>query len=259
MNRKQFIESQGATCRNWTWSWSFINHEERFVIFGVWNVHEEAGRGLIFSEDWAMGRNGKRSPSWPQSREHIRLVEEEGYRLTTFKMIKAPDDPEDPGAPWKIADFTPQLQNRQLQRIGGDWFSVSDVDANWLPEEVGSEEALIEGATSTVLVNRYERNAAARAKCIAHYGIECLICGFDFESKYGELGKGYIHVHHIVPLAQTRGEYEVDPIRDLLPVCANCHAMIHSARPDRTIDQIRASLQGTKKGAEKPLEWTGHR
>lgn len=50
MNRKQFIKSQGTTCRNWTWSWSFVKHEDRFVIFGIWNVHEEAGRGLIFSE-----------------------------------------------------------------------------------------------------------------------------------------------------------------------------------------------------------------
>ena len=48
MNRKQFIEQQGATCRNWNWSWSFVNHEERFVIFGAWDVHDEAGRGLIF-------------------------------------------------------------------------------------------------------------------------------------------------------------------------------------------------------------------
>lgn len=244
MNRKQFIEQQGATCRNWTWSWSFVNHEERFVIFGVWDVHDEAGRGLIFSEEWALGGNGKRSPSWPQSREHIRLVEEEEYKLTVFKMIKAPEDPENPGGPWKIADFTPRLEHRNLQRIGDDWFSVSEGGSSWLPEEVLSSEALIEGATTQVLVNRYERNAAARAKCIAFYGAECAVCGFNFESRYGELGKGYIHVHHIVPLAQIRGEYEVDPIRDLLPVCANCHAMIHSTRPERTIEQMKLLLQG---------------
>lgn len=244
MNRKQFIEQQGATCRNWTWSWSFVNHEERFVIFGVWDVHDEAGRGLIFSEEWALGRNGKRSPSWPQSREHIRLVEEEEYKLTVFKMIKAPEDPENPGGPWKIADFTPRLEHRNLQRIGDDWFSVSEGGSSWLPEEVFSSETLIEGATTPVLVNRYERNAAARAKCIAYYGAECAVCGFNFESRYGELGKGYIHVHHIVPLAQIRGEYEVDPIRDLLPVCANCHAMIHSTRPERTIEQMKILLQG---------------
>ena len=244
MNRKQFIEQQGATCRNWNWSWSFVNHEERFVICGAWDVHDEAGRGLIFSEEWALKHNGKRSPSWPKSREHIRLVEEEGYKLKVFKMIKAPEDPENPGGPWKIADFTPRLEHRNLQRIGDDWFSVSEGGSSWLPEEVFSSETLIEGAKTPALVNRYERNAAARAKCIAYYGAECAVCGFNFESRYGELGKGYIHVHHIVPLAQIRGEYEVDPIRDLLPVCANCHAMIHSTRPERTIEQMKILLQG---------------
>jgi 5-methylcytosine-specific restriction protein A len=112
---------------------------------------------------------------------------------------------------------------------------------------VGSDEALIEGATTTVLVNRYERNAAARALCLAHHGVHCVVCGFDFESRYGELGKGYIHVHHIVPLSQTRGEYEVDPVNDLLPVCPNCHAMIHSTRPERTVEQIRESLMDANK------------
>lgn len=242
MNRKQFIESQGATCANWTWSWSFVNHEQRFVIFGIWDVNEEAGRGLIFSEDWKHQRNGKRSPAWQQSRDHLRLVEEEGYRLTTFKMNKAPDNPDDPQAPWKIAGFTPELQNRQLQRIGNDWFSVSGLPTSLLPEEVSGDHALIEGATTTVLVNRYERNAAARALCLAHHGVQCAVCGFDFETRYGELGKGYIHVHHIVPLSQTRGEYEVDPIRDLLPVCPNCHAIIHSTRPERSVDQLRELL-----------------
>jgi 5-methylcytosine-specific restriction protein A len=73
-----------------------------------------------------------------------------------------------------------------------------------------------------------------------------LICGFGFESQYGKLGKEFIHVHHIVPLAQTRGENEVNPIIVLLPVCANCHAMIYGTRPERTIDQVKASLRGSQ-------------
>jgi 5-methylcytosine-specific restriction protein A len=37
MSRKVFIESCGATCRNWQWSWSFVNESKRFVVFGVWD------------------------------------------------------------------------------------------------------------------------------------------------------------------------------------------------------------------------------
>ena len=47
MNRKQFIQSRGATCRNWTWSWSFINHDDQLVIFGAWDVERDQERAVI--------------------------------------------------------------------------------------------------------------------------------------------------------------------------------------------------------------------
>ncbi len=82
MSRKQFIESHGATCRNWMWSWSFVNVAEKFVIFGAWDVYEEGNKTLILGEDWGTSRRGKKQPGYEQSREHIRLIEDEGY-LTT--------------------------------------------------------------------------------------------------------------------------------------------------------------------------------
>ena len=53
------------------------------------------------------------------------------------------------------------------------------------------------------------------------------ICGFDFEKTYGEIGKGFIHVHHIVPVSEIGESYRVDYEKDLIPVCPNCHAMLH--------------------------------
>ncbi|MBP2156401.1 putative HNH restriction endonuclease [Erwinia rhapontici] len=52
MNRKQFIQSYGATCNNWTWSWSFVNHEKRGVIFGSWDVERDLERSVILREKW---------------------------------------------------------------------------------------------------------------------------------------------------------------------------------------------------------------
>ena len=49
------------------------------------------------------------------------------------------------------------------------------------------------------------------------------MCGFDLVSRYGELGDGYIHVHHLKELSSLRRSYQVDPIKDLRPVCPNCH------------------------------------
>lgn len=89
-------------------------------------------------------------------------------------------------------------------------------------------EALVEGATIQVLANRYERNPEARKKCLNHYNsYKCQICKFDFEEEYGIIGKEFIHIHHITPIAEIGCEYIINPIKDLIPVCPNCHAMLH--------------------------------
>jgi 5-methylcytosine-specific restriction protein A len=97
-----------------------------------------------------------------------------------------------------------------------------------------------EGKSKEVLQTRYERNPQARKICLAFHGYACQICDFNFEYFFGEIGKGFIHVHHINPIATIRGEYKIDPRNDLIPVCPNCHAMIHSKLPAFTIDEIRS-------------------
>ncbi|MCX6049770.1 MAG: HNH endonuclease, partial [Chloroflexi bacterium] len=85
MSRKQFIESQGATCRNWQWSWSFINEKDKLIIFGAWDVHTHGNTTLIFSEEWQTLADKKQS-GYKQSKEHIHLIEEKGFQLKTFQM-----------------------------------------------------------------------------------------------------------------------------------------------------------------------------
>ena len=84
----------------------------------------------------------------------------------------------------------------------------------------------VEGAKTTVCVNRFERSSIARQKCIESNGCYCHVCGLNFEEKYGAIGKDFIHVHHKIPLSEISEEYIVDPVNDLIPVCPNCHAML---------------------------------
>lgn len=100
-------------------------------------------------------------------------------------------------------------------------------------------ESYTEGKSKELLQTRYERNPQARKMCLAHYGYSCQICDFNFEYYFGEVGRGFIHVHHINPIATIGQEYKIDPKNDLIPVCPNCHAMIHSKRPAFTIEEIR--------------------
>ena len=108
--------------------------------------------------------------------------------------------------------------------------------------DVMNEDAgpLFEGSRTRVTVNAYERNALARRLCIAHYGSVCFVCGFDFEAIYGPVAAGVVHVHHLQPVSTARGaEYRVDPVRDLRPVCPNCHVVIHRRSPPFTIEEAR--------------------
>lgn len=83
----------------------------------------------------------------------------------------------------------------------------------------------LEGAKHQETVTRYERDRDNRKDCIAHFGYVCQVCGLNFEEAYGELGKEFIEVHHLHPVSQ--GECKVYPIEDLVPLCSNCHSMIH--------------------------------
>jgi predicted HNH restriction endonuclease len=70
-----------------------------------------------------------------------------------------------------------------------------------------------------------------------------VVCGFNFGVRYGEPAVGYIQVHHIVPIAKVRKEYRLDPIADLRPVCANCHAVIHRREPPFSIKEVQHLLR----------------
>jgi 5-methylcytosine-specific restriction protein A len=69
------------------------------------------------------------------------------------------------------------------------------------------------------------------------------VCGLDFEERYGEIGRGFIHVHHTMTLAFRRGDYDVDHEKDLAPVCPNCHAMLHTSDPPLSVPELKAMLR----------------
>lgn len=122
-------------------------------------------------------------------------------------------------------------------------FNGTLIAVEWLKSAVGmilsllnveniEEEMLFqEGGLNIVSVTRYERNPVNRELCLAANGYRCKICAFDFEEKYGDIGKKFIHVHHIEPVSLHPENYFINPETDLIPVCPNCHAMLHRKNP----------------------------
>ncbi|RYE37514.1 MAG: HNH endonuclease, partial [Sphingobacteriales bacterium] len=142
----------------------------------------------------------------------------------------------------------PELVN-ELEAV---WFDFLTTQNKWLnsyaPTDNEAHPTYTEGTRNQVTLTRYERNPFARAACIKHYGYLCSVCKFDFEKHYGEIGKNFIHVHHVTQVATVKRTYEVDPIKDLIPVCPNCHAMLHKQTPPLTIEFLKSRLPPQNKG-----------
>lgn len=119
----------------------------------------------------------------------------------------------------------------------------ADAGAWFIPEEVSEPERFPEGATRRIAVNVYERNPVARRKCIEHYGTRCQACDVDLGERYGDVGAGYIHVHHLKQLSEIGTEYEVNPVDDLRPICPTCHALIHRTTPAMKIEELRLHVR----------------
>ncbi len=112
-----------------------------------------------------------------------------------------------------------------------------------LPDEsLAPAEVLTEGARVAITMNRYERNPSARKVCLQVQGTACKVCGFDFAVAYPGVAAavGFIHVHHIVPISSRGGDYVVDPVADLVPLCANCHAAVHMREPPFAVEELKA-------------------
>jgi hypothetical protein len=144
------------------------------------------------------------------------------------------------GSPLTPSDFTGGEGSTCFRVLRSRGFEIAPKgEVSPFPDDVDSEHQHVEGASQQVLVNRYERSREAREKCINHYGAMCQVCRLDFSERYGEIGKGFIHVHHLRQLSEIGSEYVVDPIKDLRPVCPNCHAMIHRRKPPFTLEELR--------------------
>ncbi len=235
-----------------------MNVAERFVVFGAWDINTKGRRCLILSEKWRIKHTGRKNPGYPQSREHIRLVVEEGYTLKTFPMEWSDSRKDEAGVgPAAIGGFTPVLSDRGVIQIGNDWYATDlagDEAELVLAEELDAPERYSEGARKQIYVNAVERNGKARKACVRHHGWDCVVCGFNFGTVFGKLGERFIHVHHLVPLAASHGQREIDPVRDLVPVCPNCHAMIHQVSPPMDIDRLRELLREHKEDNVTPAE-----
>jgi 5-methylcytosine-specific restriction protein A len=140
-------------------------------------------------------------------------------------------------------------------KIGKDKYDVTIVDTpgstvyNDSNDNIETEVEIIdakndvEGKRKIYYSTRYERSSHNRRLAIKYHGCKCMACGFDFEEVYGKIGKGFIEVHHIMPLYRKDEEVVIDPKTDLICLCPNCHRMVHRYKDKvLTLEELKSIL-----------------
>jgi 5-methylcytosine-specific restriction protein A len=178
------------------------------------------------------------------------------YIKLRYDVLLNPTD-EEPLSRDKLQEKMPDVQwspqasgitipAREAQILEGMWkahLESKGMVPSVAAEEVITPEQFWEGSVRTISVNAFERDPRARKACLDHHGYSCAICSFNFERRFGQLGRGFIHVHHLRPLAEIGEQYEVDPIKDLIPLCPNCHAMVHLQIPALTLKEVADAMR----------------
>jgi predicted HNH restriction endonuclease len=112
-----------------------------------------------------------------------------------------------------------------------------------LQQEANGLESFLEGSKAKKFVTTYERDRRYRRQAIAIHGVKCFGCEEDMGVKYGQYAQGLIHVHHIVPVSMMDAPKKINPATDLVPVCPNCHSVIHRRREATlSVNELREML-----------------
>lgn len=216
------------------WDTGIVEHESEFIIFA--NVGAEGRTGHDYDNRWDgdafhwFHKAGSHL-GWPSV---VRLLEGERVIHLFWRTSNS--------SPFEYAGLARPIEafdTEPVEILRAIMNDVSDGTAFRGPDELGTPDHH-EGSRHKVFVNRYERDRTASQACIEHYGSACVVCGFSFEEHYGAIGKGYIHVHHLVPLSSIGESYQIEPVRDLRPMCPNCHPMAHRRRPPFSVEELRS-------------------
>ena len=154
------------------------------------------------------------------------------------------------GLEFTPADFSGGHKSKCIRLLTEQGFHITGNDAhrdgNIFPDELASETEFIEGAATQITVNRYERDRKARQAALNYHGCRCKVCDTDMTAIYGDIAQGFIHIHHLVPLSAIKEDYRLDPHKDLIPVCPNCHAMLHRRNPPFTPEELSRRLKNNR-------------
>ena len=142
---------------------------------------------------------------------------------------------------WGLRNFTPTIKN----------IDITDDDSGFPEGRKRLKQHVVRERDPRVIKKAKDMFKEKNGK------IYCEVCGFDYESVYGEIGKDYIEGHHIKPVSELE-ENEVTKVEDIVLVCANCHRMLHRKRPWLSKEKLKLLIESkiSIKEIEVPIKET---
>lgn len=236
------------------YNWSFVKPHE-MIVTCLWHSDLKSTEGqLTFEENLRKPLSGKGAAQWKKRAaafdEHMQIAYRDALPVRAIILTGTRRDAEDEEAqssqvgarrldhePWAVTYYDFETGNFVLTR---------GVDPITEVEQDDPEYAAYEGEQRRLYVVHRRRESALRKKKLQAAMIEgkgsiiCQVprCGFDFKKRYGSLGEGFAHVHHLRPLGDAPAEGWKIALKDLAVVCPNCHAMIHRGGACRQIETL---------------------
>lgn len=159
--------------------------------------------------------------------------------------------------PTSVKSDEPPKEEKILDKSSVSTVQSSSIEAKEeIVEEANSESTLSSVEELSEVVNITCEHAQARdeksdtdykvklkKECIDYYGAICDICGFDFGYTYGEAFEQCIDVHNQNSVEGEEILPTTHPTEDLIPICHNCHHIIHSTVPAISVEKMRKMVK----------------
>lgn len=196
--------------------------------------------------------------------QEINEVEEYRRKIKVHPILKGIDSSEEPRytevLKWYRLWLKSQLNNSVPFLTPAEYKVLEEGKVSKLSErkilKKQHSTIFLEGEAGEAQETVYrQRNMELREACIDYFRmlhdghIVCECCGFEFAAQY-DIDDDYIEIHHRFPFSHTDGEHEVNSETDLVPLCANCHRMIHHGMGGKgncmTLDELKNKYKGIR-------------
>jgi len=144
-----------------------------------------------------------------------------------------------PSTVGQVRDFLNEIISLSENRQKADTLDKDTPDfRDGFPEGKVKERLHKQRERNTALIKLVKREVFAKSG-----KLECECCGFDFEKKYGDIGREFIEAHHTLPVSELHEDGEETKIEHIALVCSNCHRMLHRRRPWLNINELKKLIK----------------